>query len=47
MKEQYNRNAARWEAKMRLQLIMEKLAPFAIVALTALAFLTIGYLEVE
>ena len=38
-------NARRWEKRMRRQLVMEKVMPFAIVAATVAAFAILGYVE--
>ena len=38
-------NARRWEKRMRRQLVMEKIMPFAIVAAIVAAFAILGYVE--
>ena len=40
-------NARRWEKRMRRQLVIEKLMPYAIVTGTLVAFLVLGYIELD
>ena len=39
------RNERRWRKRMRFEWFMDKLAPYVIVALIVVAFLTVGYME--